>query len=142
MHRYEKKLKQFDKNPKKIYCVDNGIVTKSTPRLNEKQGALLETLIAVQLKRLGKEFYYYKGKTGAECDFVLPHGKQAIQVCLELHDTDKDREIKGLLEALTMLHTKQGVIVTLDQEDYITIKDKTLVVKPAWQWLLENEPVI
>ncbi|MEM0493504.1 MAG: ATP-binding protein, partial [Candidatus Thermoplasmatota archaeon] len=60
VHRYEKKLKQFDKNPKKIYCVDNGIITKTTPGINEKQGALLENLVALQLKRLGKEFYYYK----------------------------------------------------------------------------------
>jgi predicted AAA+ superfamily ATPase len=140
VHRYEKKLKQFDKNPKKIYCVDNGIILKHTPQILEQQGALLENLVAVQLKRLGKSIYYYRGKTNAECDFVLPNEHQALQVCAQLHDQNREREIKGLQEALEMLHGRQGQILTFDQEGQLTRNNITVIIQPVWQWLLENEP--
>ena len=141
VQRYEKKLKNFDKNPKKIYCVDNGIIKENTPSINEKKGAILENIIAVQLKRLGKEFYYYKGKTSnAECDFLIPKEKQAIQVCYNIDQDNQKRETKGLLEAMRMIKAKEGLILTLDQEQKIIKENKKITIKPAWQWLLENEP--
>ena len=141
VHRYEKKLKNFDKNPKKIYCVDNGIIRENAPSINEKKGAMLENIVAVHLKRLGKEFYYYKGKTSSvECDFILPKEKQAIQVCYNLNQNNQERETKGLLEAMDKIKAKQGLILTLDQEQQTTKENKKITIKPAWQWLLENEP--
>ncbi|MBI5036198.1 ATP-binding protein, partial [Candidatus Micrarchaeota archaeon] len=97
---YERRLKLIDKNPKKVYCVDNGIIAKTAPATTERKGAMLENLVALQLKRSGKEFYYYKGKTGSECDFVLPKERQAIQACYELNEGNRKRETKGLGEAI------------------------------------------
>ncbi|MCX6803922.1 MAG: DUF4143 domain-containing protein [Candidatus Diapherotrites archaeon] len=140
VNKYEKKMKLLDKNPKKIYCVDNGIVTKNTPAMKEQDGDLLENIVAIQLKKLGKEFYYYTSKNNAEADFVIPKEKQAIQVCYNLNDKNKEREIKGLLGAMQELKTKTGLLLTLDQEQEIKEKDSTIIVKPVWQWLLETEP--
>lgn len=139
VHKYEKKLRNFDKNPKKVYCVDNGIIRENTPNINEKKGAILENMVAVQLKRLGKEFYYYRGKTGIECDFIVPKEKQAIQVCYDLNQKNRERETKGLLEALNKIKAKQGLILTLDQKEQTTKENKKITIKPAWQWLLENK---
>ena len=139
VRRFEKKLKQFDKNPKKIYCVDNGIITKTSSAIYERQGALLENTVAVHLKRLGKEFYYYRGKNGGECDFVIPDGKQVLQVCYELRDDNKERELKGVSEALELLSAKQGYLLTLGQEDQIIRKNRKILVQPVWQWLVEND---
>lgn len=140
-HKYERKLKNFDKNPKKIYCADNGIIAKNTPNINEKEGAILENLIAIQLKRLGKEFYYYKGDSGSECDFIIPMEKQAMQICSILSQDNKERELKCLLEAMSHIKAEQGTIITSDQEEQITQGNKKIIIKPAWQWLLENEPI-
>ncbi|MCX6801111.1 MAG: ATP-binding protein [Candidatus Diapherotrites archaeon] len=137
--KFERKLKQFDKNPKKIYCIDTGIITKNTPSMREKDGDLLENVVAVHLKRLGKEFYYYKGKTGRETDFVMPREKQAIQVCYDLDKNNTERETKGLIEAMKELKTKNGLILTLDQEQEITNKKSKITAKPVWQWLIEND---
>jgi uncharacterized protein len=139
VNKYTKKMKLLDKNPKKIYCVDNGIVTKNTPSMKEQDGDLLENLVAIQLKKLGKEFYYYTSKTNKETDFVIPQEKQAIQVCYNLDDNNKERELKGLLLAMQELKTKTGLILTLDQEKEIKEKDCLITVKPVWQWLLETE---
>lgn len=138
VQKFEKKIKKFDKNPKKIYCVDNGIVTKNTPNAIEKKGALLENMVAVHLKRLGKEFYYFKGRN-SEADFVIPAEKQAIQVCYGLDNKNKERETKGLIEAIKETKAATGLILTLEQEQEITVQNKKIIIKPAWQWLLENE---
>lgn len=140
VQKFEKKIKRFDKNPKKVYCIDSGIITKNTPAVIEKKGAILENIVAIQLKRLGKEFYYYKGKTGAETDFVIPSEKKAIQVCFELNEKNKERELKGLLEAMQEIKATTAVILTLEQGQEITAENKKITVKPAWEWLLENEP--
>lgn len=138
--KYEKKLKLLDKNPKKIYCIDNGIIRKNSPSISDNMGALLENLVAIHLKRLEKEFYYYKGKTGAEADFVIPKQKEAIQVCYDLNSSNKEREAKGLIEAMHELKTKVGLILTVDQEETFSFKGHNITTKPTWQWVLETEP--
>lgn len=138
VRRFEKKIKKFDKNQRKVYCVDNGIMSKNTPDFMEKKGAMLENAVAVQLKRLGKEFFYFRGKGGAEADFVIPSEKKAIQVCYELNDGDRQREARGLLEAAREAGASELLILTLEQEG--TEEDGRIEIRPAWQWLLENEP--
>lgn len=32
---------------------------------------------------------------------------------------------------------KNGLILTLDQEEEITRENKKIIVKPVWKWLLE-----
>jgi len=140
VNKYEKKTKLLNKNPKKVYCVDNGIITKNTPTMKEQDGDLLENTVALHLKRLNKEFYYYSTKNKSETDFVVPSEKQAIQVCYELNDRNKEREINGLVNAMKELKTKTGLILTLDQEQELDHKGDKIIVKPVWQWLLENEP--
>ncbi len=136
--RFEKKAKQFDKNDKKIYCGDNGIITKNTPVTLERNAGLLENSVALHLKRLGKEFYYYKGKTDREVDFIIPKESQAIQVCYELNEKNNKREIDGLREAMRELKTPNGLILTMDQEQEIKHEEGTITVKPAWQWMMEK----
>ncbi|MFH1256413.1 MAG: ATP-binding protein [Candidatus Diapherotrites archaeon] len=139
VRKLEKKIKRFDKNPKKIYCIDNGIIIKNTPSITEKKGALLENMVAVHLKRLGKEFYYFKTRN-SEADFVVPTEKLAIQVCYELDNKNKERETKGLIEAMHETKATSGLILTLEQEQETTIQNKKRIIKPAWQWLLEKQP--
>ncbi len=138
--RFDRKIKRLDKNPKKIYCVDNGIVTKNMPNIIENKGSLLENTVAIHLKRTGKEFYYYVGKSGNnETDFVIPAERMAIQVCYDLNEENKKRETKALLESMNEMESTAGIILTMEQEDEIEINKKRIIVKPVWQWLLENE---
>jgi predicted AAA+ superfamily ATPase len=139
VRRYEKKIKKLDKNPRKVYCIDNGIISKNAPSVAERRGVLLENAVAIQLKRLGREFYYFKGKTGAEADFVVPEKRQVIQVCYELNYGNEERELRGLVEAMEDTNASEGLILTLEQERELIHREKKVTVKPTWQWLLENE---
>ncbi len=58
------------------------------------------------------EIYYYKDTTGREVDFVIKKGlkvKELIQVCHDISDMEtKEREIKGLVNAIEELDLKRG----------------------------------
>ena len=62
----------------------------------------------------------------------------AIQVCYDLNDENKEREISGLRKAMEVFNLKEGLILTFEQEEIIQEKFK-ISVKPIWKWLLENE---
>jgi len=137
VRKFERKAKLLDKSPKKVYCVDNGILVRNAPGIGERRGAMLENLVAVHLKRLGKEFYYY-GSANSEADFVVPGDKTVVQVCYELTTENRKRELGGLLEAMKGTKATRGLVLTFDQE--MESPGRDVSVKPAWQWLLETEP--
>ena len=102
-------------------------------------GKNLENVVFVELKRRKKEVYYYSDKN--ECDFIIKEGvkiTQAIQVCYNLSNENKGREIKGLLESLNKFKLKEGIIITFDQEEDFELEGKTIKVIPVWKWLLEK----
>jgi predicted AAA+ superfamily ATPase len=141
--KYERKLKVFDKNPKKIYCMDNGIVAKNSVALSEMRGALLENLVAVELLRRGRRFHYYVSKSGHETDFVVVSQAkrivEAIQVCASpsAHET-RVREERALLQALRETGLGRGKVITVDFERMAKINGKTVEYVPAWKWLLQQ----
>ncbi len=139
VRRFEHKLKLIDKNPRKVYCIDNGILVKNSPPILEHKGAILENIIAVHLKRLGKEFYYYRNERGHEADFVIPSDRTVIQVCYELNSSNTEREINGLLAAAAEIKAKHAFILTLEQEQELRRGKRNIEAKPAWKWLIESE---
>ncbi len=137
--KFERRLKAIDKNPRKIYCIDSGMLVKNSPSILEHKGAILENVVAVQLKRSGKEFYYYKSIRGKEADFVIPADKTVIQVCYALDSGNMDREVGGLLDAAAETGADKALILTLEQEQEVHRIGKKIRVMPVWRWLLEDQ---
>lgn len=80
-----------------------------------------------------------RGGRKTECDFViqvLDEVDSLVQVCWELNETTRGREIEGLLNASKDTGCSELVIVTYDQEESISIDDHTIKVIPAWKWFL------
>jgi predicted AAA+ superfamily ATPase len=129
-------LKVQNRNPKKVYSLDNGIATIISLSFSEDNGRKLENLVYQHLRRQGKELSYFKGKK--ECDFVVRSNNQSIeliQVCFDLNIDNKDREINGLVEAMDFFELKEGIIVTFDQQDDFQENDKVIKVIPAHVYL-------
>ena len=59
----------------------------------------------------------------------------AIQVCYELTEENKEREINGLLTALKKFNLEEGLILTYNQNDGFVIDGKRINVMPVWRWL-------
>jgi len=125
---------------KKVYLIDNAFANYLSSKNTEGYGELLENTVFLELLRMKKEIFYFRGKK--ECDFVVREGikiTQAIQVCYDFNKETKEREISGLSEAMTQFKLKEGLILTYDQEDEIKIKGKKvkkIIIKPVWKWLL------
>jgi uncharacterized protein len=129
----------FKNEINKFYLIDHSFSVVDTFKLSENKGLIIENIVFIELKRREKDVFYYKALI--ECDFVIKEKEkivEAIQVCYILNKENKDREIKGLLEAMNKHKLKQGLLLTYDDEEEIIIDKKKIIIKPVWLWLLEN----
>jgi len=122
-------------NPKKVYCIDNGLIEINSVSFNEDNGRLLENMVFMQLRRQSAEIYYYSDQK--ECDFVVfQNGKlQGLyQVCWQLDQNNMDRELSGLLEAMNYFGISTGSIITVNQSDTFIVDTKTIIAQPFHEW--------
>lgn len=133
-------LKEQDNSPRKVYCADNGFFNATGFRFMENKGKLIENSVSVELKRQNKETYYWKDDQQREVDFVVKEGahiRQLIQVCYDIGNFNtKEREINALLKASEELDCQNLLVITWDYEPEEKIKNKKIVYKPLWKWLL------
>lgn len=125
-------------NPKKVYLLDVGFSFLSAD-FSENKSKILENVVAIELFRQQEEIFYFKGK--GECDFVIKRGNtptEAMQVCWQLNEKNRGRELDGLAEAMSALHIKRGAILTYDEEQRIRHKGCRIEIIPIWKWLLTN----
>ncbi len=131
------------KSSKKVYTVDAGLAEAVSFRFSEDRGKFLENIIFLELKRRGKEVFYYKTTNGLEVDFIIKKGRNItdlIQVAGELtEEKTKAREMKALMKAMDEVGLKKSLIVTLEQEDEFKEGGKTISVVPAYKFLLNME---
>ncbi|MEW6006230.1 MAG: ATP-binding protein [Stygiobacter sp.] len=135
---YSESINVQQTNEKKLYCVDNGLVNSVSFKFSENLGRMLENAVFMQLKSKSEQVFYYKGR--GECDFVIQENDKVFvvyQVVFELNETNKEREIKGLIEALNYFNLDEGYILTMDQTEDIEMEGKVLKVRPVWRWSLE-----
>ena len=84
--------------------------------IGEGTSEILRLVIARETIGATKKAFYWKNKS--ECDFLLRKAQapeQAIQVCSTFTRGMKEREIKGLLEAMYNYKLKSGLAITLVQ---------------------------
>ena len=132
------KLKEQFANPKKVYLIDTGLVNAIALKFSSDIGRLYENIVFIALKRRGGEVYYWKNKH--ECDFLVKEGeevKEAIQVCYDLTEENREWEINGITEAMEEFRLGAGLVITGDLEGAEEISCGTVSYKPLWKWLLE-----
>jgi len=139
INKFDYSIKKQIQNPKKVYAIDTGFPNNLGFKFSENLGNILENLVGISLKQRGLEIYFHREKT--ECDFIIRNKTkitQTIQVTHELNGKNKEREIKGLLDAMNKFKLKEGLILTNDDEDILEIEKKKIIIKPVWKWLLEK----
>ncbi len=136
LQKFSYSLKEQLGSPRKIYLVDAAFSQVCGLNFSENKGKVLENIVFIELKRKNFEVYYYTDKN--ECDFVIKNGtkvNEVIQVCYSLDKESREREIKGLLEAMEKFKLKEGTIITKEQTEEISVGDKKIKVLPAFKWL-------
>ena len=135
--KFDYSIKKQIANPKKIYALDTGLVNAVSFAFSENRGKLLENLVFLALKRNYAEVFYHKERF--ECDFVVKEGLsiiKAFQVTQSLKNPEtKKREVRGLTEAMDTYGLGEGVIVTENESDTLSIDGRNIHVMPASDWL-------
>jgi len=134
---FTKNLKELNRNPKKIYIIDNGL--SGTMNMKFDTGKQFENIAFMHLRRQYKDISYYKDIQ--EVDFVTESRSRMnlINVCYSLKSKEtRERELSGLFEALTKLKLKKGTLVTNNETEKINKSGKEIEVIPMWKWLLDS----
>ncbi|MFR0828911.1 ATP-binding protein [Bacteroides intestinalis] len=126
------------RNPKKVYAIDNALVSRLGFHFSGEEGRLLENMVYIELRRRGGEIFYHNSGS-AECDFVVRDGfrvVQAIQACYLLGSSDtREREIRGIQDAMDTYQLLEGTIITNTHEEELKYGNKMIHILPAWKWL-------
>jgi predicted AAA+ superfamily ATPase len=132
--------------PRKVFCVDNGIVSSVSSGFSANTGRLMENLVAVELRRrCAREWdsgvFYWKDHRHNEVDFVVKRGTrvdQLVQVTYAGEGGDvRDRELRSLLKASSDLRCRDLLVITWDHEEERQVEGRKVAFVPLWRWLLE-----
>ncbi len=139
--RFSYKLKEQNLAPRKIYCIDSGLIHAVGFSISENKGRLMENIVAVELERYKsadpkQEIYYWKDHQQNEVDFIVKKGKRIMECIQVTYASDpidiEKREMRSLLKASKELKCKKLLVITWDYED---TKDGIGYI-PLWKWLL------
>ena len=138
MPRFSTKFTQRVVSPPKYYAVDTGLAAANSPNPTPDLGRKLENAVALHLRRSGEAPAFGAAPNDWECDFVTP--SLAIQCCARLTPENRQRELRGLLQASSLPgsrrnHARELLVLTLDQEDQLQEQGAAIQVVPAWKWL-------
>jgi hypothetical protein len=120
--------------PKKAYAIDSGLIKANSLSFSEDLGRVLENAVFIHLRKKYSKISYFRDDS--ECDFLVKEKDKitkAIQVCYRLTEENQDREISGLKEAMEKTGCKEGIILTLDQEE----ETSGVNIIPVWKWMIE-----
>ncbi|WP_075075118.1 ATP-binding protein [Longilinea arvoryzae] len=138
IRRFDFSLKRQQIAPKKVYCIDTGLVNAVGFRFSPNSGKLLENLVFLALRRRTRDIFYYITPGGYEVDFYLPETGQFIQVAQDLSSpVTRERETRALEDAAGAMKMERMLILSDRNEDEFRIGDLPVQVRSTAEWLLE-----
>ena len=126
-------LKKQQVNPRKVYCIDNGLRNTVSFMFSKDEGRLAENLVFLELKRRRKEPYYWKNK--GEVDFVIKDMDSSLTAINVSYTDDIDeRETKALLEFADEFSPKVKELILLTKD--LEKTEGIIKIIPLWKWLM------
>lgn len=129
-------MKEQKSRASKVYCIDNGLRNAVSFKFSKDEGKLAENLVFLELRKKGKNMYYWGKKN--EGDFIIMENSGKLSpINVSYSDEIDEREIKGLLEFQELYNKriKDMVVITRNTEK----KEKGIKFIPLWKWLLEEK---
>jgi hypothetical protein len=137
--KFDYSVKKQVANPKKIYFVDPGLINAVAFAFSENRGRLLENIVFIALMKKYGDIFYHRDRY--ECDFLVRSGRtivQAVQVTQSLQDdATRQREMRGLVEAMDAHGLDEGTIVTASESAETTVDGRAVHTVPIAEWLEE-----
>ncbi len=135
------KQKESLRGPKKIYGIDHGLIQAIEPGTSSNVGRLIENIVFIELKRKGKNIFYYSDYAGWEVDFVIKNGTKITELIQVAHNLDmpklRKRELRSLLKSAGKFQCDNLTMITYDGEiSEEVINGKKIKFIPLLDWLL------
>lgn len=134
------KVREQMRAPRKIYTIDHGLVRAIRFFFSEDRGRMLENIAFLHLYHQGQNIYYHQGTS--ECDFLAVDAGRvtgAFQVCTNMSSRKtREREMRGLVEAMETHKLKTGTILTEDENEELSVSTGKILVQPLWYRLLAD----
>jgi uncharacterized protein len=140
VHKYDHSLKKQYTSNRKVYVIDNGLRNTVSFRTSADMGRLLENEVFLELKRREEEVWYFRSSGNKETDFLIhPENPSLIQVCYNVADPfTRSREIASLRACMKDLGKREGMILSMNEEEEISTPDGEIRIVPVWKWMLEG----
>ena len=126
-------------NPRKAYPIDPALIPMFDQSGRANVGHALETCIMLELERRGAELSYVRNETGSEVDFLARYPdshRELLQVCADMDAPDiRDRELRGLVDALTEQRNVTAHLIVLQPEPPANLPN-SIRWNAASDWLL------
>ena len=143
--RYNNKLKEMKKAPRKVYVVDNGLIYTRSFELSSNNGRQLENMVFIELLRRGydlkKSLFYYRTSNDKEVDFVIRDGRKVtslIQVSYDISKTKtRERELDALVKASEELKCDNLMLITWNHDGSVEYKGKSIRIISMDKWFIE-----
>ncbi len=135
--KYATSVVKQEQSLKKVYVNDPGLFSAYNFNTGANLGQLLESVVYLELLKKNRSLCYWSDVH--EADFLVMKEEKAamaIQVCYDLTDENRKREVRGLTGAMNAFALETGLLLTLAQEEAITAEGKKIRVMPVWKWLL------
>jgi predicted AAA+ superfamily ATPase len=125
--------------PKKIYCIDNGLVNTVGFRFSPNTGKLLENLIFLTLRQQHNSVYYLQTPTKYEVDFYLPEQRLLIQSAQRIDSAStREREFRAMEDAMREVQVEQALILSEKNEADVSIGGVKVKIQSIAGWLLNQ----
>lgn len=115
---YSESIRAQHTTPYKIYVIDNGLIHAFSLKINELNNKFLENQVYLDLRREGKDIYFYTTKEDYEIDFVTVDkqgNREILQVSWDMSDPNtQERELRALRQAEKELGIKGRIITARD----------------------------
>ena len=141
--RYNNKLKEMKKAPRKVYVIDNGFIYTRSFELSSNNGRQLENMVFIELLRRGydlkKSLFYYRTSNDKEVDFVTRDGRKVTSLIQVSYDISKaktrEREFDALIKASEELKCDNLLLITWNQDDILSYENKSIRVLSIQNWV-------
>lgn len=138
---YRNSIKEEQRNPKKIYAIDNGFKKIYDYAIGEDKSKLYENIVFLHLRRQTRDIYYFKQKQEVDFYARIESKEYLVNVSYVIEDEKtRKREIDGLLEAMEYLKIDKSYLITKEEESIVELEDnKKIYIVPLYKYLLQEE---
>lgn len=135
---FRNSVREEQRNPKKLYVIDNGFKKLFDASISKDYSKLYENLAFLHLRRFTSEVYYFKENQEVDL-YAKINGGVLVNASYDIQSKKTlQRELDALLEGMKYFQLDKSYLVTAYKDETVTVEGKEICIIPMWKWLLQD----